>query len=228
MRTVLLLGASFIRQNRWLMLAFVGWPFLMSAFEWSPHHALNLDDVNAMVQEEVFYGLAIADFLASAAIYNEKRSRRIAGVLSKSVSRTQYLLGLIAGSTVFGGVYFVAIAASLMWLLGTSAAELHHAAVLIICGVVAGGWVAALAVLFSVVLHPIVAAAVAGIIAFAPLALTGAPIFLPLSALIRGMTSLSASNFEWPSIIIALLETAIFVLIGSPLFQRSDVAVNLE
>ena len=26
MKTVLLLAASFLRQNRWLMLAFVGWP----------------------------------------------------------------------------------------------------------------------------------------------------------------------------------------------------------
>ena len=228
MRAVLLLAGSFIRQNRWLMLAFVGWPFLMSAFEWSPHHAVNLEDVNAILQQEVFYGLAIADFLASAAIYNEKRSRRIAGVLSKGVSRAQYLLGLIAGSAVFGGVYFVAIAASVMWLLGSSSSELHRAAVLMICGIVASGWVAALAVLFSVVLHPILAAAIAGIIVFAPLAMTGDSIFLPLTVLVRGMTSLSARDFEWPSILIALVETAIFLLVGSPLFQRSDVAVNLE
>lgn len=225
---VLLLAASFLRQNRWLMLAFVGWPFLLAAFEWSPHHAANLDDVNAILQQEVFYGLAIADFLASAAIYNEKRSRRIVGVLSKSVSRAQYLLGLLGGSTVFGGVYFIAVAASLLWLRGFGSADLHQTAVLVICGMVASGWIAALALLFSVVLHPLLAAAIAGVIGFAPLALTGASTLLPLTEIMRGMSSLSNQQFGWPSILMSVVESALFVVIGSALFQRVDVAVNLE
>jgi hypothetical protein len=228
MKTVLLLAASFLRQNRWLMLAFVGWPFLLAAFEWSPHHAANLDDVNAILQQEIFYGLAIADFLASAAIYNEKRSRRIVGVLSKSVSRAQYLLGLLGGSTVFGGVYFIAVAASLLWLRGFGSAALHQTAVLVICGIVASGWIAALALLFSVILHPLLAAAIAGIIGFAPLALANSSLFLPLTVLMRGMSSLAAPRFGGYWIVISLLESAFFVLIGSALFQGGDVAVNLE
>lgn len=228
MKAVLVLAASFLRQNRWLMLAFVGWPFLLSAFEWSPQHTANLDDVKAIMQQEIFYGLAIVDFLASAAIYNEKRSRRIAGVLSKGVSRAQYLLGLVVGSTVFGGMYFIAVAASLLWLLGTSAAELHQGAILVIDGVVAMAWIAALALLFSVFLHPMLAAAISGVIAFAPLVMTSSSVILPLTTMIRGMSPLPGSQFAWPSIFIALLESAVFVLVGSPLFQRSDVAVNLE
>lgn len=149
-------------------------------------------------------------------------------MLSKGVSRAQYLLGLVLGSTVFGGVYFVAVAASLLWLLGTSAAELYQGAILVISGVVAMAWIAALALLFSVFLHPMLAAAVSGAIAFAPLAMTSSSMILPLTTMIRGMSSLPGSQFAWPSIFIALLESAIFVLVGSPLFQRSDVAVNLE
>lgn len=228
MRTILLLGASFIRQNRWLMLAFVGWPFLLSAFEWFPHHAARLEDVSAIMQQEVFYGLAIADFLASAAIYNEKRSRRIVGVLSKSVSRAQYLMGLVAGSTVFGGIYFIAVAASSLWLLGTGSSELYQAAVLVVCGIIASAWIAALALLFAVILHPLLAAGIAGIIGLAPLALTGASVFLPLSIIIGRMSSPSTPRLAWPAVLIAVVESALFVMMGSALFQGSDVAVNLE
>lgn len=229
MRTILLLGGGFVRQNRWLMLAFAAWPFLMSGFEWSPHHAASVDDVNAIMQQEIFYGLAIADFLASAAIYNEKRSRRIAGVLSKGVSRAQYLLGLLAGSTVFGVVYFLAVVASRLWLLGTSAAELRQAAVLAVSGAVATVWIAALALLFSVILHPLLAAPITGVIAFLPMALLPrASESLPLTVILPTLSSVAALKLAWFSILIALIESAAFVMIASALFRRSDVAVNLE
>jgi ABC-type transport system involved in multi-copper enzyme maturation permease subunit len=226
MKAILLLGMTFIRQNRWLTLAFVAWPFLLSAFEWSPYHAPNPDDISAMLQQEIFYGLGIAMFLASSAIYNEKRSRRILGVLSKGVSRAQYLVGLLAGSTVFGFLYFIAIAASLLWVLASF--DLTQIGILLICGLFATAWIVALALLFSVVLHPILAAVVAGAIAFAPLALNSIPALLPLSAIVRTMTSTPAQHFPSLSIFIAALESAAFVLIGSGLFQYSDVAVNVE
>src|ERR1700738_3219775 len=105
---ILLLAQSFIRQNRWLLLAFVLWPFLLGAFVWSPHHGAARDDVSAIMQQELFYGVAVVAFLASSAIYNEKRSRRIIGVLAKAVSRAQYLLGIVLGTACFAVVYFAA------------------------------------------------------------------------------------------------------------------------
>jgi ABC-type transport system involved in multi-copper enzyme maturation permease subunit len=120
MTPVLLLAKSFIRQNRWLLLAFVFWPFLLGAFVWSPHHAAARSEVSELLQQEIFYGVAVATFLISTAIYNEKRSRRIIGVLSKAVSRAQYLVGLVLGSGFFALVYFVAVGTSLIWLAGVS------------------------------------------------------------------------------------------------------------
>ena len=40
-----LLAKSFIRQNRWLLLAFVFWPLVLGAFVWAPHHAAAQDEV---------------------------------------------------------------------------------------------------------------------------------------------------------------------------------------
>jgi ABC-type transport system involved in multi-copper enzyme maturation permease subunit len=180
-----------------------------------------------MLQQEIFYGLGIAMFLASSAIYNEKRSRRIIGVLSKGVSRAQYLLGLLAGSTAFGFLYFIAIIASLLWVLGGASLDLNQIGILLVCGLFATAWIVALALLFSVVLHPIFAAVVAGAIAFTPMALDGVSVLLPLNAIVHTVTSIPA-RFPSLSIFIAAVECAAFMLIGSGLFQHSDVAVNIE
>src|SRR5690242_15486374 len=98
---VLLLAKSFIRQNRWLLIAFVLWPFLLGAFTWSPEHRANKTEAMEILQQEVFYGVAVVAFLASSAVYNEKRSRRIIGVLSKGISRGQYLCGLLLACAGF-------------------------------------------------------------------------------------------------------------------------------
>ncbi|PYX95732.1 MAG: hypothetical protein DMG63_18455, partial [Acidobacteria bacterium] len=66
---VLLLAKSFLRQNRWLLLAFVALPLLLGAFLWSPHQSASRQDVAEMVQQEMFYGIAVVTFLASSAIY---------------------------------------------------------------------------------------------------------------------------------------------------------------
>ena len=45
MISVLLLAKNFLRQNRWLLLAFAAFPFLLGAFLRSPHHAASQQDV---------------------------------------------------------------------------------------------------------------------------------------------------------------------------------------
>ena len=162
MMPVLLLAKSFIRQNRWLLLAFVLWPFLLGAFVWAPHHAAARDDVAEIVQQEIFYGVAVAAFLTSSAIYNEKRSRRIIGVLSKAVSRSEYLLGLMLGSGCFAAAYFIAVGVSMIWLLGFSDSIPSISLKVLWQGIIASLWIASLALLFSTFLYPFIAAALAG------------------------------------------------------------------
>src|SRR5690349_17241822 len=70
MNVMALLARNFVRQNRWLLLAFVLWPFLLGAFEWSPHHAADPETVAGLLKQEIFYGVVVVQFLASSAIYN--------------------------------------------------------------------------------------------------------------------------------------------------------------
>jgi ABC-type transport system involved in multi-copper enzyme maturation permease subunit len=228
MTPVLLLAKSFIRQNRWLLLAFVFWPFLLGAFVWSPHHAAARSEVSELLQQEIFYGVAVATFLISTAIYNEKRSRRIIGVLSKAVSRAQYLVGLVLGSGFFALVYFVAVGTSLIWLAGVSDSTLSISCTLLLHGVVASLWMASLALLFSTFLHPFIATAFAGAIGFAPFALSRANLALtPMPVLLKKIGT-DAAMVNWRGCGIALCESVLFLLVAARIFSLRDLTVSIE
>ena len=228
MNPVLLLAKSFIRQNRWLLIAFVLWPFLLGAFTWSPEHRANKVEAMEIVQQEVFYGVAVVAFLASSAVYNEKRSRRIIGVLSKGISRAQYLCGLLLACAGFAAIYFAAVAASVIWLLGTSGPTLRACACLIAEGFSAAFWAAPLSLLFATFLHPFLAAAIAGSAAFAPLALSKPnPAIASVATLMNSAGGLRP-NIVWPAIFAALVEGAAFTFVAIRVFATRDVTVNIE
>ena len=228
MTVILLLAKNFMRQNRWLLLAFVLWPFLLGAFTWSPGHRANKIEVMEIVHQEVFYGVAVVAFLASSAVYNEKRSRRILAVLSKGISRGQYLWGLLLACAAFALIYFAAVAASGIWLLGSSSAILRACACLIAEGFSAAFWAVALSLLFSTFLHPFLAAAMAGSAAFAPLAMASPSTVFASAATLMNSAGDLAPNVVWPATFAALLEGVGFMFIAMRVFAKRDVTVNIE
>ena len=228
MNTIVLLAKNFVRQSRWLLLAFALWPFLMGALVWFPHHASDRGEVLEILQQEVFYGVAVVAFLASSAIYNEKRSRRIIGVLSKAVSRSAYLNGLVLGCALFALAYFLATGISLVWLLGYSTARLELCLNLLLQGLIASLWIAALSLLFSTVFYPFIAAAVAGAAAFAPLALSHSNVILaPAARLMQSAGSLALVP-DLKAIFVAVAECLIFLALAAQIFASRDVTVSIE
>ncbi|HWY70420.1 MAG TPA: hypothetical protein VNX88_17265 [Terriglobales bacterium] len=228
MTPILLLAKSFVRQNRWLLLALVGWPFLLGGFLRIPHQTTSREDVSEIVQMEVRYGVVVLAFLASSAIYNEKRSRRIIGVLSKAVSREQYLAGLLLGSAYFAMAYFASIGAATLWLIGVSDLVARAVLTVFVCGIVASLWTAAVALFLSTLLYPFFAAAIAAALAFAPFALRDAnPFLAPVAALLGGSDPFAAS-IPLSAIITGLAESAIILLLAAQVFVRRDVAVSIE
>jgi hypothetical protein len=77
--------------NRWLWMLLVLWPWGMAAIllVGGPHPAP--EDVAAALEQQSIYGLALVAFAGGALLGNEQRSRRIVLVLSRAVSRRQYL-----------------------------------------------------------------------------------------------------------------------------------------
>lgn len=223
---ILLLAGNFVRQNRWLLLAFMLWPFMLGAFSWSPHHAANREDVAENVRVEVFYGTAVLAFLTSSGIYNERRSRRIIGVLSKSVSRLQYLLGLWIGASCFAVLYFLTTSVSVIWLLRSS--EVQFAIVVLLRGLGASLWVSAAALLFSTFLYPFFAAILAGGAAFGPLALSHpSAILTPVALLVWDADSFTAS-IHWTAFASALAESVLLLILAAQIFAYRDVTVTIE
>lgn len=225
---VLLLAKSFVRQNRWLLLAFVGFPFLLGAFLWSPNHPASPQDLTEIVQQEMFYGVLVITFLASSAIHNEKRSRRIIGVLSKDVSRERYLFALLLGSAGFAVVYFASVGVAMLWLSGVSKTATNTAATLLVRGTVAALWAASLGLFFSTFLHSFFAGAVATALTFAPLAFGGInTFFVPVAGLLKGSDRLP-QKIPLAVTLSALGEFALILFVAAQVFMRRDVTVSIE
>lgn len=76
--------------NRWLWLLLLLWPWVMTLLLQiggleSP------EEISAALQQEAIYGLALVAFAGGALLGNEQRSRRIVLVMSRAVSRRQYM-----------------------------------------------------------------------------------------------------------------------------------------
>lgn len=225
--TILLIATAFVWQNRWLLMAFVCWPVLLGAFTWSPHRVANPADVTEVVQQELFYGLAVIAFLASSAIHNERRSRRIVTILSKAVSRSQYLLALLLGALVFAAAYFLMMAAVFLLIMRSSTLLAGSAGVLF-SGFVASFWISSLALAVSTFLHPLVAGSLAGAAGFAPLALKQHALLLfPLTTLLGNVDPFS-SEISLPAISVSCAEAIIFLLVGAEIFARRDLSAAVE
>ncbi len=139
--------------NRWLWLLLVLWPWGMAAILLVGGHPA-ADDAEAALQQQSIYGLALVAFAGGAILGNEQRSRRIVQVLSRAVSRRQYLgaiwlaaflpLLVYAGDLALTGPLLGA-SAGVLWqtiaallLLGLIETSLAVLASLVLPGVLAG------------------------------------------------------------------------------------------
>jgi hypothetical protein len=148
-------------------------------------------------------------------------------VLSKAVSRTQYLLGFLTGATCFAAIYFGMMYLSVILLLGFSMATRGGLA-LCLNGTIAAIWAISLSLLLSTFAYPFIAATLAGAAAFAPMLLAGThPTLAPVASLLRNSESF-AGTLRPGLIAIALVQSAFFLAIGEQVFSRRDVTANLE
>jgi hypothetical protein len=80
--------------NRWLWRVLVLCPWGMTALLLIGDLHPAPEDIAAIFQQQGIYGLALVAFAGGALLGNEQRSRRIVLVLSRAVSRRQYLAAL--------------------------------------------------------------------------------------------------------------------------------------
>src|SRR5260370_26714364 len=116
MSAVLLIAGNFVRQRRWFVLIY---PLLAIAFALMMVLAENSVDP-AVLQAYCFqlsiYAVTIATLLACEAEFNERKSRRVLGVLSKGIERRDYLAGLLAGVFISCGLFLAGAMLGTLWI----------------------------------------------------------------------------------------------------------------
>ena len=108
MRAVALIAGNFLREQRWVLLALAVYSLGMS-FALMLGETPEADDLAFFARQQGTLGLLFGLLLVSAAIHNDRRSRRLLLVLSKAVTRWQYLTALaLASVTVSAGFILLA------------------------------------------------------------------------------------------------------------------------
>lgn len=151
MRKVAAVTWAMLLHNRWQLLLLGAWPWLFLLLL-QAGGAISPEDVVSLLHQECLYGLAMIAILASSAFGNELRSRRIVFVLSRAISRQQYLTALWLSAIVPGLVYVLSMLGAGV-ILGSSA-RLSTAAIvsLLMVLLVLMLWVGALGLMFSILL----------------------------------------------------------------------------
>ena len=136
-------------QNRWIYLFLMLWPFGMAAILLLSAGKPETDDVLSILHQECLYGLGLVAFTGSALLGNEQRSRRIATVLSRAVSRRQYFLALFSAAWLPLALYVVSFVASGAALFSAIDRPLPLLFALALAQLVLGMWTAAAALFFA-------------------------------------------------------------------------------
>ncbi len=87
MKPILLIALNFVREQRWPIFVLLLWVVLLAVVGLFADLPRERDDLLFIFKQIAIYVIAFSVFFGASAIYNERRSRRILGVLSKAVGR---------------------------------------------------------------------------------------------------------------------------------------------
>jgi ABC-type transport system involved in multi-copper enzyme maturation permease subunit len=233
MRAVFLLGTNFSR-TQWIPVA-VMTAYLIAAgglFGWHQQRA----DVEFYVQWHSYNAIFIGTLIAVPTIWSERRSRRVLAVLSKGISRWQYLAGLLCGSALISIWFCALIGGITAWLCfkgGIPAASLPLLMLVVfLCSVTAES----AGLLSAVVLHPLVGVIATSGFLLLPFALEPAGWYPPtelfpvtsLIQILRDYHFQALGTGIWRIAGAAVLETVLFWALGAVIFSRRDVTISPE
>jgi ABC-type transport system involved in multi-copper enzyme maturation permease subunit len=232
---VLLIAANFLREHRWPVLILFAWIFLtaLGAAGFGRDRVV-AEDVVFYVQQQAVYICVFSAFLAADAINNERKSRRILLVLSKAISRGQYLLAVILGTWAMAIAYALFFGLCGIWL--TARATLPSTGLwMVVLLVIAGSAITiTVALFYSTFVNPYLATALTLLTLCAPSVLhrPHAELFwwpgLPILQDILRFNFRSDWTVSWSAALVALFEAVLFWALAAAVFNRRDIAVPVE
>jgi MFS family permease len=220
-------------QNRWIYLFLMLWPFGMAAILLVPAAKPEPDDVLSILHQECLYGLGLVAFTGGALLGNEQRSRRIASVLSRAVSRRQYFFALVSAAWLPLALYVVSFVISGIALLRAIDQPPALVLTLALAQLVLGLWTAAAALFFATWL-PMMLASTASLALLALLGFLGYlwPGFAParlLFTLTQGDLVESARLLRQPvGFLLIIVGAALLFAAGTAIFERRDLRLKSD
>ncbi len=236
MRAIWLIGWNFLREQRLVLLIFVGWILGFGVlFTFLHRPGERNDDFLMLFRQQGAYGVAYALLTSASAIHGERKSRRILATLSKGIHRAEYLAGILLGTVLMTALYFGGLGLVNQWFAWhfSFAASLWPTLGAL---VVAALLVSSIAVCLGTFLHPAYASTITGIVVAIPYVLSLAfgarwQQVIPAAGVIKDLMSYQFGkgwNAGWEFLPIALAETVLFWLLGSWIFARRDVTIAIE
>ena len=236
MNAIVLIAANFVRQHRWPVILLFGWIVLtataVGGFSRSRPVA---DDIAFQAQQLAIYICVFSAFLAADAIHSERKSRRILLLLSKAISRAEYLFAILFATCTLAFAYSLLSAICSVGL--TARAMLPSGPVWSLMIVVAAGALisSAVAIFFTTFLNPYLATACTLVLFCFPVGFHGYrhawvawwPGF-PMIVQFLKFSFQSDWAPNWGAIVIALVESVVFWALAAAVFERRDIAVPIE
>jgi hypothetical protein len=236
MRPVVLMAGNFLREHRWPALLLLAWIALLAlvAADLGRRNAIP-EDVMFYIAQQAIFICVFSAFLAADAIHNDRKSKRILLVLSKAITRSEYLLAPLVGTTAAAIVYSVLFDVCCLWL--TDRARMPSSGILpLVLLVIAGSILAAsVSLFFSTFLNPYVAIAATVLLLTAPGSLHlqhyAWSAWLPGYSILLKMIELKLipdATIQWKTIVVALAQAVFFWGMAAAVFNRKDIAVPVE
>jgi hypothetical protein len=195
-----------------------------------------LDDLSFLIKQQAEYAIVFGLFMTSGAIFADRRTRRILLVLAKGVDRSQYLAGIYLGSAIALMVY--------LFLSGLASAVLLHRVGLtwtslssvILAAAVATLLSSAIALLYSTMMHPVLAVMASVFTMSVPHVL--ARLVAPAFGELLPVYTISGAVLRWnpnhPLVLpthlwlIGIAEIGVFFLLAVVTFRGRDLALSVD
>jgi hypothetical protein len=213
--------------NRWLWLLLLLWPWGMAAMLLAGGLHPAPEDVEAALEQQCIYGLGLVAFAGGALLGNEQRSRRIVLVLSRAVSRREYLGALWLAAFLPLLVYVLDLALTGPVLGVSGAVQWQMLGALLLLSVMT----ASLAVLASLTLPGVIAGLVSLVVLSVPLLLpTGWQIAETrlLQILLSGPATQHAAFVFGAGLLETLVLSAAIFEAAVQIFERRDLRLKSE
>ena len=235
MRPVFLIARNFVREQRWPLFFLLLWVLGFSVFGIFVNSESGAEDAFVIFKQLTFYGIVFAVFWGSSALNADLRSRRIMAVLSKAVSRGQYLAGLLAGTAVVLGKFCLCMGLSGSWILGGYGVDQVQLWLGILALFTACILTSALALCLSVFLPPLFAAIGSGLVSGLPLLFgqhgSELKFAIPVYALLEPLLEADfkvAFHARAAAIVIGWIETAALLFLATWIFSSRGLIAGTD